>query len=310
MTKLGLVGRNVKTFHHGRAPSGNKSDRLALFPSVGKVDCRFLGVLSPVVQQIDPSDKFVWIDYYDDWSLAPDINPVNRALAARSYRKLRDSSELRRNCLVTVNSNYMALKLGLPFDRVVHNGVDPSLGSVDCSGDDSRRLVILGKLFSGRTDPRLLISVASSKSFDEVVLGGVGSCKSNEPIVKELRRRLGSKLIVEDWLGVSELAAIAGCRTVALIPHKVCDYTVSQDLMKVYLMLSLGVRVICPLQLWPTGISREFGFLVGPGGDYSITGEDWLESSAPSAEWRRDFCANNSWHARASQIETLIGAAG
>jgi len=124
--------------------------------------------------------------------------------------------------------------------------------------------------------------------------------------VRDLRQQLKSRLHVHEWLDDRALAEHVGARTVALVPNRVRDYTLSQDLMKVYQLLSLGVRVMCPRLLWPDSVDREFGLLLDHGIRLDDVLADWIEDSPPSQDWRSAFAASHSWANRARSIYSLI----
>jgi hypothetical protein len=249
-----------------------------------------------------------WIDLYDDWSLAPDIHPYYRALAASAYRRVRKESSM--ISTVTVNSKYMADRLRPLKCAIVPNGVDERLAYIHGSGSDSARLLILGHFFAGRTNFELLAQVALRREFNDVVICAPGASKQMTAVLGELRQKLRSRLHIYDWLDDRALAEHVGARTVALVPNCVRDYTLSQDLMKVYQLLSLGVRVICPRLLWPEGIDREFGLLLDHGMRLDDVLADWIEGSPPSQDWRAAFVASHSWASRARSVSSLLEQAG
>jgi hypothetical protein len=126
-------------------------------------------------------------------------------------------------------------------------------------------------------------------------------------LLDRLRSRFGSALQVHEWLSVDDLAAISGRKTVALVPHVISDYTLSQDLMKVYTLSALGLKVICPRLLWPHTLPKDFAYLMDYGVKLQDTLGDWLDGPAPTAEWRQEICHEHSWQTRALQVAKLIG---
>ena len=246
-----------------------------------------------------------WVDLYDDWSIAPNINPYYRLLAARGYRCLREAGA---TGLFTVNTSYMANRL-LPLETVrVPNGVDPDLAEIEAQGSSARRLILLGDFFPGRTDFEAIRRFALRKEFEEVVIGAPGTSKKMAGLVRELTATCGSRLQVHPWILPAELGRVVGDRTALLIPHVVSDYTLSQDLLKVYQGLALGARVICPRLLWPESVDASFGLLIDRGVDLDLVLADWLDSGAPTPDWRRRFVARHSWTARAETIAAALGA--
>lgn len=303
LAKLGVISQTPSVYHHGRSPSTDQSSNAGqIYPSLG-VDTRgSLAVLSPVFQ-IREKVPF-WIDYYDDWSLAPDINPIARALAKASYRRISHGKF--DSATVTVNTQYMAMKLQLPLESVVPNGVDYHLSGVLHEGDDRNRMLVLGKLFSGRTDEALIREMSHLPWIEEVVFCGIGKDRKLALLLQELKQRLGPKVQEIAFVDPDKFGKIAGSKTFALIPHKVTDYTLSQDLMKAYLLSALGIPVVCPQLLWPRSIDREYAFLVNAGIDLQTNLEQWNSRPRPSEAWRSDLVERNSWARRAQLVAERI----
>jgi len=301
LRNLGVISPNIVYYHHGTSPSSPESSRLDLpIPRLSDSDER-TAILSPVVQ-VDLDTHVDWIDYYDDWSIAPDVNLVNKRLAARSYKLTRR----RKECVFTVNSRYMAMKLNAPLSSVVPNGVDPALAEITRGSDDRRRVIILGNLMAGRTDTRLLAAFADLEWLDEIVFAGIGSDKQIQKFIADLKARYPNRVTIYDWLDNESIARIAGSRTVGLVPHVVNDYTISQDLMKAYTFHALGIRTICPYMLWPEAIETDYAFLLGPGVDLGTNLKEWIDGDQPSSDWRLDFARRHSWTARAATIAERI----
>lgn len=298
LERRALIPEESPRYFHGRQPSrGLSSNRGAFFPTVPETGR--VAVFSPVFG-LPSTRESLWVDMYDDWSIAPDINRWHRARSARTYHLLRRQAES--FGLITCNTPYMAGKLGLPSSAVVPNGVDPQIAAVPRTGDDKRRLVILGHLFSGRTDFSLMQQVAEAGRFDEVVIGAPGS----DPKVSQFIRALGERARVFDWIDSASLGSVIGRRTVALAPQLVNDYTLSQDMMKIYQFLAHGLRVICPRLLWPSHVSHEYAYLVDFGARLEATLPEWVDG-VPLSEAERNLLAHeNSWDARAGSVEELL----
>lgn len=306
LVKLGVINESYETLFHGRQTSASGHVNAGRWWPGG----RFRGagstraVLSPVFYSlIEPSSK--WIDFYDDWSLAPDINVWHRTLSALSYRAVARGGVTVSG--VTCNSPYMAAKLGLPSSAIVPNGVDPDVAALETADDPTRRLILLGHFFAGRTDFGLIERICTREYFDQVVIGAPGSDPTMLALLDRLRHRLGSALQVYDWLSVDDLAALAGRQTAAIVPHVVSDYTLSQDLMKVYTLSALGMRVICPRLLWPHALPKDFAYLLDYGVKLEDTLAEWLDDPGPSLEWRQRIGNEHSWQTRAVQVAGLIG---
>lgn len=306
LVKLDVVSESFETLFHGRQPSVSGHVNSGKWWPGRKLQAvgGSQAVLSPVFFTLAESNP-QWVDFYDDWSIAPDINMWHRALSAMSYRAV--ASGRGKTSGITCNSPYMAAKLGLPSTAIVPNGVDPDVAALITPDDPTRRLILLGHFFSGRTDFELIERICSREYFDQVVIGAPGTDPMMLALLERLRRRLGSALEVHEWLSVDDLASLSGPQTAAVVPHVVSDYTLSQDLMKVYTLSALGIRVICPRLLWPYTLPKDFAYLLDYGVRLEDTLTEWLDSPAPSAEWRQRIGDEHSWQTRARQIAGLIG---
>jgi hypothetical protein len=244
-----------------------------------------------------------WIDLYDDWSIAPNINRYYRLLAAIGYRQVRRRETTA--SVVTVNSQYMA-NLVLPTPTVVvPNGVNSGLGEVELEGPGHPRLVVLGEFFPGRTDYGLMETLALRSEFQDVVVLGPGEA----PRTRELLGRIAEEragVTVEDWIEPEEFGRVLGPGTSVLIPHLVSDYTLSQDPLKAYQAMALGVKVICPRLLWPPGIGADFALLLDHGIDFDAVLGDFLARPGPDGGWRRRFVERHSWEARAATVAKAL----
>jgi len=140
-----------------------------------------------------------------------------------------------------------------------------------------------------------------------IVIGAPGASKEMAAVIHALESSLGSRLAIHHWLSPIELGRIVGERTAVLVPHIVSDYTLSQDLLKVYQCLALGCRVICPRLLWPNSVDATFGMLIDRGVDLDLVLADWLDSGAPTPDWRRRFAEQHSWTARGETITAALG---
>jgi hypothetical protein len=297
---LNAVDPSCNFVAHGRVRAGLAGilDQIAPNRQLEPGQAR-TAVLSPVFLT-KASGESVWIDLYDDWSLSPNTNPYYRMLARRGYRALREMAG--QVGLVTVNTRYMANLLA-PVKAVhVPNGVDPTLASLQPGGSAKRRLVLLGEFFPGRTDFGSVVELASRGEFDEVVVCAPGASKRMVDTIQTLSSRLGSRLKVHQWLTPIQLAGVVGERTAVFIPHVVSDYTLSQDLLKVYQCLAMGMRVICPRLLWPGSLDTTYGLLLDHGIDLDDVLSDWLDTEPPTSAWRRQFVDQNSWRSRGEVV--------
>lgn len=304
LTELGMLGGtsdHLEYYFHGRtASSGSHHNAGYVVPRIRRQASSGMGALfSPVfIPALQPA-SVRWIDLYDDWSLAPDINPLHRMVSSCTYLWLRDNWR-HGKFIVTCNSRYMAGKLGLPQDSIIPNGVDEHLASIPRLGDDANRLILLGHFFPGRTDFELIKRIADARIFEEIVIGGPGQSREMKEVIECCRRN--GEVRVFEWLSNEDLCGLVGGSTVALVPNRVSDYTLSQDLMKVYQFLALGIRVICPAALWPPGVSNEHAFLHGHGARLAPNLADWVRAGRIDDAERSAFVAQHSWRSRALSV--------
>lgn len=315
LAQIGLVSEFARTFFHGRSMSRDGESSLGVaVPALvlrrklreEEPDRSRHGpcVLTPVVVPCRPLSR-MWTDLYDDWSIARDISSVHRGYSAVTYEMVkRRGSGVPSLGVVTCNSEYMRRKLRLPTESLVPNGVDASLASLDASGDSRRRLVILGHFMRHRTDYRLISRVVELGQFDEVVIGEPGRSVEMRDTILGFDRK--TNVVLHDWMTPEELLRYVGPRTVGLLPHLVNDYTMSQDAMKVYQFLALGMRVIAPRMLWPSHVARENGLLLDFGINLGSALDEWVEIPGLTLANRRDFVDRNSWDRRAETIGRLI----
>lgn len=301
---LGVIRNPVLRLHHGRTEVSNEMEAEAgLFnPARALQKYDEYAVLSPVFltnSAVTP----VWTDLYDDWSLAPDINPLYRLLAKKGYAQVRRDPS--RSRLLTVNSSYLARRLGRHRVKLLPNGVDHKLSMIAQDGDDSKRLIIFGHFFPGRTDFKLIEKVIEYGHFSDVIVGGVGKDRGTRKFFAQLTAK-SPVVQIFDWMSETELMRHVGNRTVALIPNLVNDYTLSQDLMKAYTFMALGIPTICPMPLWPSAIPIDYVFLTGHGDRIERSLDGWIESERPSRQWRTDFGNINSWRRRAEEIASWL----
>ncbi|QBR93392.1 hypothetical protein [Nocardioides euryhalodurans] len=241
------------------------------------------------------AEAATWIDAYDDYSLAPDMSWGVRLLAARNYRALRAASS---PALVTVNSRYMQLKLRPRPTVLVPNGVSPDLAAVPTTGDDRLRVIVMGHFFDGRTDWRLLDEILHAPSMEEVIV--VGEHPRVDAMVTRARTA-GRPVQARTSMTLQSMAGDVGERTVFAIPHVVSDYTLSQDLMKAYQAIAMGLPVCVPNALWPHAISRDLGqvFERGVGVDDVLSG---AARTVITPSQRHGFAADHAWSRRAERI--------
>lgn len=237
-----------------------------------------------------------WMDAYDDWSIAPDIPMARRLLAQSTYAQLSEDSGPK---AVTVNTPYMAARLGTP--HVIPNGVDSGVARLPTDGDARARVLVLGSLHHGRLSKAAASALSRLPASAQIVVAG--------PDTGMVRRCLaGSRadVIAFNYLTTAELAGFVGPRTVAFLPLRVSDYTLSQDPMKLYEFLALGVPVVMPRLLWPVHLPMDRAVLFDY--DDDICGLVDCATNLPSVtiDDRTAFAREHSWERRAAAVMTVL----
>jgi hypothetical protein len=283
--------------YHGRTPEEPGYRRaFALLPGLSLARWEDAAALSPLYLA-GPLHSVRWVDVYDDWSLAPDINVLYRTISRLGYGLMRHR---RWNGLRTANTPYMAAKIG--GAHVVPNGVEERWSLEDRGQDDTRTLLMLGHFFKGRTDMSLLAAALDSPVVDRVVVGGPGSDATVLGLLESRQERDPKRFRVVPWMTAQDIAEAAGPNTVALIPNVVDDYTMSQDLMKAYNFAALGLPIVCPASLLPSAIPRDLSVPLRPGDHLDASLESALQRKHGSGSERSAFVHENSWMQRAQDI--------
>ena len=242
------------------------------------------------------ADRLRWFDGYDDWSIAPDVPRPLRVLAARSYRQVPGGP-----AVLTANSSYMVGRLGRGA-QLIPNGADATLADASLGGDDALRVVILGSLHRGRVDDRAVRSALRALPDEEFVFGGAGTAP-----YAEAAQRSGQRTVARRFLPMGELGrARVGGRTVAVLPLQVCDYTLSQDPMKLYDYLTLGLPIVMPRLLWPRHLPVGRAALYETGDDIGELVRSAAHCGLEARSGAAAFVAQHSWAARARSLHALL----
>lgn len=302
---MGVIASDANKYYHGLTKPTQGECRASVFNPGGSIlNEENIAVLSPLFLNTR-ARNILWTDMYDDWSIAPDIKSIYKPIAHRGYEQVRRYGSSRYGA-ITVNSVYMARRLGLQNDAIVPNGVDERLANLPHTGNDKTRLIVLGNFFRGRTDIRLLEKMIRLPFFNEVIIGGMASNTSVSRMVLNVQKDNPGRIRIHAWMTEKDVVGVCGANTVALIPNLVSDYTLSQDLMKAYTFMALGIPTICPRTLWPSGISDEYVYLTGHGDRLEQHLTDWIAAEFPSFAWRQKFSAENSWRIRAQAVAERI----
>lgn len=248
-------------------------------------------VLTPLVTRL-PADT-VWADMYDDWSLSPLINPLARMLAKRTYSRLNGRVQI-----ATVNTEYMRLRVGGEA-LVVPNGCDPYLAHAAVDDAPSQTVLVLGSLDRKRTDGRTISRVLEPGLNVEFRVAGPGTAA-----LAYQARASGYRVFRADYLALPDIASKVQSSTIAWLPLRVCDYTMSQDPMKLYAFLALGLRVVMPYTLIPSHLRshRDIFAYENPDDGRRLIADLSHQAHKRTALERAVFAKEHSWEARCDAI--------
>ena len=253
-----------------------------------------------------PSSRLVRIfDAYDAWDLSPLVRGRWRRHAVlNGYRAAAQHADV-----VFANTEFMARRmtaLGARQVSLLQNGsppVDP-VGSPGRVANQGERpyLAYVGRIHE-RVDAGLLGAVADA--FPEISVRLIG------PVEREPAG--WSDLVARPNVGLERPVIGEGLRDVMrdavalLVPHRVDEYTRSQDAMKAWDALAVGTPVVStplpPVDGWPSGMA-----LIGADVDAFVACVRAVVHGDLEIyrEARLGFAAANGWDARASAAIAAI----
>jgi hypothetical protein len=250
---------------------------------------------TPLIADVE-DQRLAWFDGYDDWSLSPEIPLASRVLARRTYNGLHNSDDVVR----TANTRYMCNRLG-PDTVLIPNGCQVELGDARTNGDDQLRFIVLGSLHRKRLDARVIESLVALPFRCSFVFGG--------PELTDFASRaraMGHDVTHRPKVPLAHLGNVVGDRTVAVLPLRVNDYTLSQDPMKTYDYLALGMPVLAPRLLWPSHLPIERAMLFEDGDDIAELALAASTLGLETPSWRQSFAVRQSWAQRARQLRQVL----
>ena len=257
-----------------------------------------------------PNARLVRVfDAYDAWDLSPLVRGRwRRRAVANGYRTAARYADV-----IFANTEFMARRmvaLGAARVPVLQNAAPPAIDSVGGAehADSERYLVYVGRIHE-RVDAGILAAVADASP--EVAIRLIGPVERNPDGWPELIARPNVRL--EGPMVGERLRSVLADATALLLPHRVDDYTRSQDAMKAWDAIASGTPVIStpipPADAWPTGLAE-----VCPDTDAFVAAarravNGQLERGRAD---RLAFAAENQWSARAAvaiaAIETVLDA--
>ena len=273
---------------------------------------RALGLEDPLVWTQDPraatlvddlGARRIVYDLTDDWA-AFESDSARRAEVQRRIESLGARAEVVLAC-----SRPLEERAREWSDRVRYlpNAVDPPTGSVDVPRDLASlprpRIGYVGTLHSARLDVELLARAAELRPDWSVVLIGPDHLELSH------RERL-LRLPNVHHLGVrphAQVRAYLEGLDVCLLPHRVDEFTRSLDPLKLYEYLAAGRPIVAT----PVGNSpdlEEHVTVAGTAEELVASAASAMAEDSPERQAaRRAAVADETWEARAADIETALG---
>jgi glycosyltransferase involved in cell wall biosynthesis len=252
-----------------------------------------------------PVDRLVRVfDAYDAW----DLSPLVRGRARRHAVISGYEHAARYADIVFSNTEFMAARmrdLGASDVSLIQNAaphVDAAVINVPRDSGHEPYLVYVGRIHE-RLDAGLLVSVADA--FPHVRIRLIGPVERAPDGWAALIDR--GNVSLEGPVVGERLRLILTDAAALLLPHRVDDYTRSQDAMKAWDALAVGTAVIAtplpPVVGWPVGLAS-----IGVDRDAFVAGVASVLSGDhdPYREARLRFASVNGWDARAETAVRVI----
>jgi len=238
-------------------------------------------------------------DAYDAWDLSPLVRGWWRQRSVRAGYRAAVQSDL-----ICTNTAFLAQRfLRAGARRVIHlpNAAPP----VDrrFSPDLVRPYVVYVGRIHERMDVSLIRATAALNRRVRIRIAG--------PIegVPEGWAKLASEpnVQVSGPVSPSEARVLVGRASAVIVPHRVDDYTRSQDAMKAWDALAVGTPVVStsvpPAVSWPPGLA----LVADDGPAFADAVRRVLDGELdPARELRFAYAAANSWRHRADQAIAAI----
>jgi glycosyltransferase involved in cell wall biosynthesis len=243
----------------------------------------------------------VVVDAYDAWDRSPLV---------RGERRRRAVSEgyvaaAARADLIFVNTELMrdrVVELGAPDVRLLRNACPPVDPAASVAGGRPTDLVYVGRIHE-RFDTGLAAAVADA--LPEATLTIAGPVEREPEGWPALVARPNVRLRGRMEFGAAR--ELIGSAAAVIVPHRVDDYTRSQDAMKAWDAIASGVPVIStripPADAWPGGLA-----------EVCADTEAFVAAAMKAVDGRLDagradrlaFAAENQWSDRAAVAVTAI----
>jgi glycosyltransferase involved in cell wall biosynthesis len=246
-----------------------------------------------------PASRLVRVfDAYDAWDLSPLVRGrMRRRAVASGYQQAARYADV-----VFANTEFMARRirdLGATDVSVIQNGaprVATAVTAPDRSPGQEPYLVYVGRIHE-RLDAGLLMLVADA--FPQVRIRLIGPVERIPDGWAAFIARPNVSL--EGPVVGERLRDILTDAEALVLPHRVDDYTRSQDAMKAWDAIAVGTPVIAtplpPVVGWPAGLAR-----IGADGETFVAGVRSVLNGDldPYRESRLRFARVNGWDARAA----------
>lgn len=242
-------------------------------------------------------------DAYDDWAISPLFESKKRHLKYinKGYKRARENADL-----IFVNTTYMQQKYFNSNKNVyllpnssslnIHN-----IGKKSKSFGDKKTIGYVGHIHN-RIDLEILEKLLIEFPDYNVIFLGENHLNS-----EEFNRYINkySNLRLLGSVEYNELVDFIYAFDVAIVPHLVNSYTLSQDSMKIYDFLSCG-KAIVTTSIPPSNIlPKEEDFIY-----IAYSSDEFIEKVKIAIKnnneylkrMRMDYMLNNTWESRTSYI--------
>jgi glycosyltransferase involved in cell wall biosynthesis len=243
-------------------------------------------------------------DAYDAWDLSPLVRgPLRRRAARRGYQAAARHADI-----VFANTTFMLermRRLGARNVRILPNGAPDGWGASETPAPDREArptLLYVGRVHE-RLDVDLLVRVAHEVPEAEIAIRGP---VERIPPAWDALADIPNVSVRGPIVGADLRQALSSAAAL-LLPHRVDDYTRSQDAMKAWDAIAVGTPVVGtavpPLSGWPAGLA----LVVSDGRSFVAAVRDILAGAMEGSRAERlSYAAANTWSVRAASATTAI----
>lgn len=235
-------------------------------------------------------------DAYDAWDLSPLFTARTRRQILEGYRLAARHADL-----VVANTPLMVERMRALGAARVH--LLPNAGPEPVLGGGGRDVVYIGNI-QGRLRIDLLAAAAEAAADAGVMLRIVGAVQERPAGWEEVLRM--SAVQVAGSIYRPELDAVLASAAVGLVPHRVDDYTRSQDSMKAWEYLAHGLAVVAT-PVPPAGNVAGLARVAEDPAEFARAVASALADRDEAAiRARHALATQHTWRRRAAELVGLV----